>query len=205
MTPLRQRMLEDMQVRNLSPHTQASYCQQVSQFARYFGKSPEDLGPEDIRTYQVYLTNERNLAPVSILIAVAAIRFLYKVTLKRNWVFEEVIPTCKKPQKLPEVLSPEEVLHLLDHVRTLKQRTILTVKSLSIPTPISRPIATPVGGCRRLIHVLHRRDRARSAALQGVARSGGRGRSLCMTWGKPVRRKISPVRSRVAERLPEVR
>ena len=50
MTPLRQRMLEDMQVRNLSPHTQASYCQQVSQFARYFGKSPEDLGPEDIRT-----------------------------------------------------------------------------------------------------------------------------------------------------------
>src|SRR6516165_10528983 len=85
MTPLRQRMLEDMQVRNLSPHTQASYCQQVSQFARYFGKSPEDLGPEDIRTYQVYLTNERNLAPVSILIAVAAIRFLYKVTLKRNW------------------------------------------------------------------------------------------------------------------------
>src|SRR6516164_1849679 len=76
MTPLRQRMLEDMQVRNLSPHTQASYCQQVSQFARYFGKSPEDLGPEDIRTYQVYLTNERNLAPVSILIAVAAIRFL---------------------------------------------------------------------------------------------------------------------------------
>ena len=99
MTPLRQRMLEDMQVRNLSPHTQASYCQQVSQFARYFGKSPEDLGPEDIRTYQVYLTNERNLAPVSILIAVAAIRFLYKVTLKRNWVFEEVIPTCKKPQK----------------------------------------------------------------------------------------------------------
>lgn len=79
MTPLRQRMLEDMQVRNLSPHTQASYCQQVSQFARYFGKSPEDLGPEDIRTYQVYLTNERNLAPVSILIVVAAIRFLYKV------------------------------------------------------------------------------------------------------------------------------
>ena len=126
MTPLRQRMLEDMQVRNSSPHTQASYCQQVSQFARHFGKSPEDLGPEDIRTYQVYLTNERNLAPVSILIAVAAIRFLYKVTLKRNWAFEEVIPTCKKPQKLPEVLSPEEVLQFLDCVRSLKHRAILT-------------------------------------------------------------------------------
>jgi integrase/recombinase XerD len=126
MTPLRQRMLEDMQVRNLSPHTQASYCQQISQFAQHFGTSPEDLGPEDIRTYQVYLTNERNLAPRSILIAVSAIRFLYKVTLKKDWVFEEVIPTCKKPQTLPEILSPAEVLHLLACVRTIKQRAILT-------------------------------------------------------------------------------
>ena len=74
MTALRQRMLEDMQVRNLSPNTQASYCQQVTQGARYFGKSPTDLHPEDIRTYQVYLTNERKLAPESILIAVSAIR-----------------------------------------------------------------------------------------------------------------------------------
>ena len=155
MTPLRQRMLEDMQVRNLSPHTQASYCQQVSQFARYFGKSPEDLGPEDIRTYQVYLTNERNLAPVSILIAVAAIRFLYKITLKRNWVFEEVIPTCKKPQKLPEVLSPEEVLHLLDHVRTLKQRTILTTcyaAGLRV-SEVTRLRVEDIDSARMVIHV----------------------------------------------------
>jgi integrase/recombinase XerD len=126
MTPLRQRMVEDMQIRNLSPHTQASYCQQIAQFARHFGKSPVELGPEDIRAYQVYLTNERNLAPVSILIAVAAIRFLYKVTLKKDWVFEDVIPTCKKPQKLPEILSPAEVLDLLACVRTIKQRVILT-------------------------------------------------------------------------------
>ena len=60
MTPVRQRMTEDMQVRNLSPHTQASYVQQVSLFARYFGKSPEVLGTEEIRAYQVYLTNEKN-------------------------------------------------------------------------------------------------------------------------------------------------
>jgi integrase/recombinase XerD len=56
MTPVRQRMTEDMQVRNLSPHTQASYVQQVSLFARYFGKSPEVLGTEEIRAYQVYPT-----------------------------------------------------------------------------------------------------------------------------------------------------
>src|SRR5580692_10382508 len=105
MTPLRQRMTEDMQVRNLALNTQTSYVQQVSLFARYFNKSPEQLGPEDIRTYQVYLTNEKKLAPGSVLIAVAALRFLYKTSLKRDWSFEDVIPAPKKPQTLPVVLS----------------------------------------------------------------------------------------------------
>ena len=126
MTPLRQRMTEDMQVRNLALNTQESYLQQVSQFARHFNKSPELLGPEDIRTYQVYLTNEKKLAPGSILIAVAALRFLYGVSLKKDWSFEDVIPTAKKPQKLPVVLSPEEVLQFLSSVGNTKQRAILT-------------------------------------------------------------------------------
>ena len=120
-------MIEDMQVRNLSPHTQDSYVQQVSLFARHFGKSPELLGPEEIRSYQVYLTNEKKLAPSSILIAVAALRFLYKVTLHRDWSLEEIIPAPKKPQKLPIVLSPEEVLQFLSCVQSLKHRTILTI------------------------------------------------------------------------------
>jgi integrase/recombinase XerD len=119
-------MLEDMQIRNLSPHTQTAYVQQVSRFARHFGRSPADLCPDDIRTYQVYLTNDRKLTPQSILIAVAALRFLYKVTLKKEWTFEEAIPTCKKPQTLPTVLSPEEVLHLLACVQSIKHRAILT-------------------------------------------------------------------------------
>ena len=101
MTPLRRRMTEDMQVRNFSPHTQDSYVQQVSLFARYFSKSPEVLGPEEIRSYQVYPTNEKKLAPSSILIAVSALRFLYKVTLHREWCLEDIIPTPKRPQKLP--------------------------------------------------------------------------------------------------------
>src|SRR5215216_5711920 len=71
MTSLRKRMTEDMQVRNLALNTQTSYVQQVSLFARHFDKSPEQLGPEDIRAYQVYLTNEKKLAPGSVLIAVA--------------------------------------------------------------------------------------------------------------------------------------
>ena len=126
MTALRKRMTEDMQVRNLSPHTQTSYVQQVSLFARRFNKSPEELGPEQIRTYQVYLTNEKKLAPGSILIAVAALRFLYKVSLKRGWPFDEVIPAPKKPQKLPVVLSPEEVLNFLECIGSTKHRAILT-------------------------------------------------------------------------------
>src|SRR5436309_8500172 len=101
MTSLRQRMTEDMQVRNLALNTQTSYLQQVSLFARHFEKSPEQLGPEHIRDYQVYLTNEKKLAPGSVLIAVAALRFLYKVSLKKSWTFADVIPAPKKPQRLP--------------------------------------------------------------------------------------------------------
>jgi len=126
MTSLRQRMTEDMQVRNLALNTQTCYVQQVSLFARHFNKSPEQLGPEDIRAYQVHLTNEKKLAPGSILIAVAALRFLYKVSLKKAWTFEDVIPAPKKPQKLPVVLSPEEVLQFLGCVGNTKHRAILT-------------------------------------------------------------------------------
>ena len=119
-------MIEDMQIRNLSPNTQLSYIQQVSLFARHFGKSPDVLQPEDIRAYQLYLTKERKLAPGTIHIAVSALRFLYKVTLHKNWTFEDIIPAPKKPQKLPVVLSPEEVLQFLACVHNVKHCTILT-------------------------------------------------------------------------------
>jgi integrase/recombinase XerD len=126
MTSLRRRMLEDMQVRNFSPHTQMSYVQQVARFARYFQQSPESLGPEEIRAYQLYLTNDRKLAVGSILIAVAALRFLYTVTLQKTWSVEDIIPAPKKPQRLPIVLSPEEVLQFLECVPGPKHRAILT-------------------------------------------------------------------------------
>jgi integrase/recombinase XerD len=126
MTLLRQRMTEDMQVRNFSPNTQSSYLQQVSSFARYFERSPALLLPEDIRSYQVYLTNEKKLSPSSIHVCVSALRFLYGVTLKRDWIFDEIIPSPKAPKKLPIVLSPEEVLLFLGCVESVKHRTILT-------------------------------------------------------------------------------
>jgi len=101
MTSLRQRMTEDMQVRNLALNTQTCYVQQVSLFVRHFDKSPEQLGPEDIRAYQVYLTNEKKLAPGSVLIAVAALRFLYKISLKKDWIFEDVIRRRRSRRNCP--------------------------------------------------------------------------------------------------------
>ena len=127
MTLLRQRMLEDMQIRNFSQNTQRSYLQQISLFARHFHRSPDGLGPENIRAYQLYLTKEKKLAPSSILIATSALRFLYTVTMKRPGDVEEVLPMPKKPQTLPVILSPEEVRQFLSFVPRRKARTALTV------------------------------------------------------------------------------
>jgi len=124
MTPLRQRMTEDMEIRNLSPNTQLAYLQQVSSFAKYCRRSPEVVGPEEIRGYQVYVTNERKLAPGSLSIIASALRFLYKVTLKRAWVDTE-IPLPKKPFILPVILSREEVAHFFESIASRKHRTIL--------------------------------------------------------------------------------
>ena len=119
-------MTEDMQLRNLALNTQISYLLQVSCFARHFGKSPAELGEEEIRAYQIYLTTEKKLSPGSIHSAVAALRFFYKVTLKRDWTVEDVLPLPKKPQTLPVVLSPEEVQQFLACVESVKHRAILT-------------------------------------------------------------------------------
>ena len=81
MTPLRQRMQEDMQIRNLAASTQSTYIHEVAKFARHFGKSPEYLGPAEIREYQLHLLNARGLSPSSLTKVVAALRFLYQYTL----------------------------------------------------------------------------------------------------------------------------
>src|ERR1700732_1929271 len=110
---LRQRMIDDMTVRNFAPNTMRAYVKQVSYFAQHFGRSPVQLGPEDIRRYQVYLVKERKVAVNSRTVAVSALRFLYHVTLKQNQVIE-TIPYPKKEDRLPVILSPEEVLRLLE-------------------------------------------------------------------------------------------
>ena len=125
MTPLRQRMLQDMGIRNLAVNTQLAYVQQISAFARHFDCSPESLGPEQVRAYQVHLIEERKLAAGSLSVVAAALRFLYKITLRRPWNDDD-IPMPKRPLKLPIVLSPEEVVRFLACVASTTHRAILT-------------------------------------------------------------------------------
>lgn len=127
MTPLRRRMIEDMQIRNLALNTQETYVEQVERFARHFRRSPERLGPPEIRAWQLHLAQDRHLTASSIAVAVAALRFLYVVTLRRPWDVKDEIPAGRQSKPLPEVLSPDEVAVFLGAVKVLKQRVILTV------------------------------------------------------------------------------
>jgi site-specific recombinase XerD len=103
------------------------YVAQVVHFACHFRKSPELLGPAEIRTYLLHLTRERRLAASSIIVAVAALRFFYTITLKRPWVVADDIPAGRQAKKLPVVLSQDEVARFLGAVDNLKQRMVLTV------------------------------------------------------------------------------
>lgn len=126
MPSLNQRMLEDMQIRNLGERTQKTYIQQVARFTAHFRRSPKDLGPEEIRAYQIYLLKQKKLAPSTIAVAIAALRFLFTVTLKRAWDPKKVLPLPKMPQKLPVILSAEEVQQFLNCVSDPLARTVLT-------------------------------------------------------------------------------
>ena len=145
MTSLRRRMAEGKRVRNLSPCTQETYIRQVSLFARHFGKSPDLLGPEQIREHQVHLATGKRLAPGSIAVAVAALRFLYGVTLQKDWNIPEVLPTPKQPAKLPVAPSPEEVVSILDAVRILRNCVVLTTCYAAGREPGSRSLGRPRG------------------------------------------------------------
>ena len=123
-SPLRRRMIEDMSVRNLSPATQRSYVYAVAKFSRFFGRSPDRLGLEDVRTYQVHLV-AGGISWPALNQTVCALRFFYGVTLKQSDVPER-IPYARQPRKLPVVLSADEVVRFLEAVPSLKSRTALT-------------------------------------------------------------------------------
>jgi site-specific recombinase XerD len=120
-------MLEELQRRNYSQATTRSYILGVKQFAEYFSQSPEKLGAEEIRRYQLYLLNEKKITPGTVAIRMSALRFLYKKTLKRRDLAFDDLVFPKKPKKLPVVLSPEEVARLIEATPHPMHRTILMV------------------------------------------------------------------------------
>lgn len=124
MTPLRARMIEDLRIRNYAPRTIELYVDLVARFAQFFSQSPEHLGPEEIRTYQVHLVEERKASWTGLNQMVCALRFLYGTTLGKESVIQH-IPYAKREKKLPVVLSREEVARLLRAVGNRKHRTML--------------------------------------------------------------------------------
>jgi integrase/recombinase XerD len=124
MTELRRRMLEELQLRNYSPHTRRAYIRCVADFAKHFKAAPDRLGPEHVREYQLFLVHRKNLSWSPFNQAVCALRFFYHEVLHRNWMIE-YIPYPRHEQKLPVVLSPAEVAALFQSTPNLKHRTIL--------------------------------------------------------------------------------
>jgi site-specific recombinase XerD len=117
-------MLEDMQMRNFSPHTRDAYLRAVAQLALYYQRSPDQLGTEDVRTYLLHLINDRHVSPSTFNQVRCALRFFYRVTLGRDWALDRIV--CQKEEKkLPVVLSRDEVRRLFAAAGRLKSRAIL--------------------------------------------------------------------------------
>ncbi len=124
MTRLRQRMIEDLTIRNYSPRTIDIYVDRLAKFAQYFGQSPDGLGPAHIREFQFFLVQRKKASWSQYNQSVCALRFFYRVCLGKPWMIAH-IPFPKQPKRLPVVLSREEVQRLFEAVSNLKHRTIL--------------------------------------------------------------------------------
>ena len=124
MTSLRQRMLEDLQIRNYAPTTVECYIRSVAEFAKHFRQSPDQLGPEQIRAWQLFLIKEKRVSQSTYIQAVCGLRFFYRNTLNRKIDIER-IPLPRYETKLPVILSKEEVKALLEAPKNLGHRAIL--------------------------------------------------------------------------------
>jgi len=124
MTRLRQRMIDDMTLHGLKPKTIRAYVACVARFARHFGKSPQLLGPAEIRSYLLYLTHDRRVSSSTYNQALCALKFLYRITLGQNWGLEG-LARCRRQTKLPVVLSLDEVTRFFQAITHLRHRAIL--------------------------------------------------------------------------------
>jgi len=126
MTPLRQRMIETMQLRGLAPRTQESYLSAVQQLARHYGKSPDTITEDELRQYFLFLITDKQLAPNTTNVALNAIKFFYIYTLRRPWRLRDLVRP-PLPQKLPVVLTPEEIWRIIEQVRRPDYSVCLSV------------------------------------------------------------------------------
>ena len=175
MTPLRQRFLDDLRLRNYSPRTLECYVHHVARFARHFGRSPEHLGLEEIRAYQLHLLHEQHASWSRFNQAVCALRFFYGVTLQAPFTVT-MIPYGKRPKSLPAVLSRDEVARLL----------------ALVPQPLERLILQTTYACGlRASEVLHLR----------VADIDGGRMLLWVRHGKGAKDRLVPLSRRLLEEL----
>ncbi|MGH7158661.1 MAG: site-specific integrase [Acetobacteraceae bacterium] len=126
-SPLRRRMIDDIMIRNFSPATQQSYLYAVAKFSRYFGRSPDRLGFEEVRPYQLHLIAQ-HCSWSHVNQGVCALRFFYGVTLGRTDAIERIF-AAREPQRLPVVLSADEIVRFLEAVPGLRNRAALTTAS----------------------------------------------------------------------------
>ena len=155
MTRLRQLMLDELERRNYSQTTRRAYLLGVEQFARHFRRSPDQLGLDQVRDYQVYLFRIRKLQPASIAVRLAALRFLYVSVLKRPWTIDDT-PYPKRPNKLPIVLSQDEVARLIECALTPLHRAVLMILYGTglRRAEVTRLRVTDIDTERMVIHVL---------------------------------------------------
>ena len=124
-SPLRRRLIEDMTIRRLSPKTQLHYIRHVKGFADFLGRSADKATTEDVHRYQLWLASIGTTVP-TVNVSATALRFFFKVTLKRHDLAQEVVST-REPRRLPVVLSPEEVGRLLASARNIKHKAVLSL------------------------------------------------------------------------------
>jgi integrase/recombinase XerD len=166
-THLRELMLQELQRRNYSQTTVTSYIKIVADFAKYFQRPPDQLGPDDIRAYQLHLLQERKQGVRTVGTQTAALRFFFCKTLKRNYPVQEV-PYPRAPRKLPIILTQEEAVRLIDSASNLFHRAMLmTLYSTGMRrAELCHLQVADIDSVRMLIHIRHgKRNRDRDVPL----------------------------------------
>jgi integrase/recombinase XerD len=153
-SPLRQRMLEDLQLHGYAQNTQQTYVQAVSHLAEYYRRPPDQISAEELRQYFLHLMNDKKAAPATVTIALCGVKFFYEHTLQQEWAILDLIRPVRE-HKLPDVLSREEVQRILKQIRMPHYRVCLTLIyscGLRLQEGVQMKIDQIDGG-RQMVHI----------------------------------------------------